>query len=262
MDFNLEDLFFADFPEEEREQEFELKDFDYSAILEEVALHEASHFVLGVLVKRLNLGFTPINGLIIKVETDFVGGETMGGGPAVSNYDLVGAINWLKENPKRIIAKFLSTIVGYATYKFFFNDSEYFISFKSNEAQYKEKVIYYNLKTALKQNDRSSRKLGTRPISRITDYRIINDYFKYLEIHDFEQKLEICEFAITIVIDLLNRNAIQLSIRRVKNILKQKNGVKLEGHELHTIFEIVDNMTKKISLIPYISKFEKMLLDR
>lgn len=244
-----------DIDNEEQEKEFELRNFNYNSMLEEVAIHEASHFVFGILVRRIEPEYTEIYSLRVNVDKHIAVGHTQGLLPPVGEYELKEADNWFKANRTRIIARLFSTLVGYVTYKSFFNDVEYFIGYRTGFIQNRDEVYYYNVKSALSNNP-----YNKEPNScDILDYYIINKYFKLLEINDESQKLELCELAISYLLVFLKKRAVKHSIWVVKNILRKNNGNRIEGEELKNLCKEVEEITKKISLEKLIKKFESKI---
>ena len=241
-----------DIDNEEQEKEFELRKFNYNSMLEEVAIHEASHFVFGILVRRIEPEYTEIYSLRVDVDKHIAVGHTNGILPPVGENELKEADNWFRADRIRIIARFFSTLVGYATYKSFFSDVEYFIGYRTGFPQNRDEVYYYNLKSALSNNPYNKEP----KYCDIMDYYIINKYFKLLEINNESQKLELCELAISYLLVFLKKRAIKNSIWVVKNILRKNNGNTIEGDELKKIYIEVEEITKKISLEKLIKKFE------
>lgn len=249
-----DDLSFDDFSPPgmpKPEKRVESRAFDFEPMLDEVAIHEASHFVFNVLVLRLKLGFTDLYGVKIKVDDEFAGGETEGCLPPVDAGDPEGRNQWFIENPKRIWARFFSTMVGYVTYKSFLNDDDYFIGRRTGLIQDKERVYYYNLKSALKENPYVPKKH-----SRIHDFFLINKYFQLLGIEDFSRKQEVCEVVIKELMKLLAKESIRRSIEYVKNILKSNNNRKIEQEELEEMHDQVNELTKNVSLADLVKEYE------
>ena len=243
----------------EPEKEFIEREFRMKKMLKEVAIHEASHLVFGILITRLNLGFTNCDGVFIEVNEDTSKGATQGFIPPVGQYDFQGAINWYQQEPVRLWAKLFSTLVGYLTYNAFFSNKnkDYFISHRTGAVQDKSKVYYYNLKTALRMNPYHGEDPRTSVVAKIHDLYLVNKYCRLLGFKTQNEKIQLCNKIMEDLLAVLSKGAIRSSVGFIKNRLLENKDVKKEiiGEQLQEIIDQVDKFTKNVSLEKLTQKY-------
>jgi len=216
----------------------------------EIAYHEASHFVIGILVLKLDLNFKPYQSIEINVSVDAMTGVCKGMQPPIPQEDQhkpgLDAL-FFKEDKNRIFGKLFSVIVGYESYKVFIDDDKYFIG-HTELLNYKNTMWYYKLEHVLKR--------CTSKGSFIKDYYLVNKILGFGGYDSYEEKLEIVIRIQNDLKELLNIQCVADSIRYVANALIEKNGSVIGDAELEVITEKVKRNINKIPIMSYLNQYE------
>lgn len=219
----------------------------------EIAYHEASHFVIGILVLNLDLSFMPYSSIEINVSEENVSGVCNGMTPTISPQDDPYTPNvaapFFKEDKNRIFGKLFSVIAGYESYKKFLQDDDCFIG-HTDLINDKDKMWYYSLKYILKQ---ATIKIN---FSLIKDYCLVDKILNYGGYESYEKKMEIVIRIQNDLKELMSNQSVVDSIQYVKNALIEKNGSVIKERELEVITEKVKRNTNSISILNYLNKYE------
>lgn len=215
----------------------------------ELAFHEASHFVLGRLVNKLEIGFKHADSILID-SIDRKGGEVSGfGGDFQSevvywtNSNRQRFTNFFTKDEKRIWADSLVLIAGYASYKLFVSDQEDFISYIESDEW--TEIEMHSIKTVphhywYTQVDKY--------LVGVSDFAKIKERLAFIGIIESEDRIENYNLLLEAVSDIMKTRAVELAIRYVKNRLKAADGNKIEGSAFEQIVCFTDNLISKIDI--------------
>jgi hypothetical protein len=148
-----------------------------------------------------------------------------------------GFLDFYNGDRKRLVAKLISSVAGYASYQVFMKykrKEEYFIgcSVTKESSEYYRKLKYYRKECAL--------------YSFSSDFTYIDAKLKtYYELNS-QEAVEATIKLIEIVQKLMDILAINMSIRFVKNKLLKNQCIKIEGNRLVQMCKEVDRLTNKI----------------
>ncbi|WMX16581.1 hypothetical protein [Aureispira sp. CCB-E] len=214
------------------------KEIDYKNFLIELAYHEASHFVFDQLILKMNLGFTPVCSMFVHAdkENKILEGKVS----LLERTNNKSPYAFYKQNPMRLYAFLLVTLAGYTSRLVFIDNDPFFIS-KTDLKNYTDgKLFYYSLDILPRDVD---------------DVRKTQDYIReFLKIQRNQQKEMITSLVADIEL-LMEKPAMNLAIRYVKNILIENNGTEIIGQELESVRWKTDILLSKISLEDTISKY-------
>lgn len=218
---------------------------DWDLVKEEIAFHEASHFVFQCLLFQLSLGFKPDH----KIEYCYkrLNGKVEGFVPASdkamsSDYELR---RWYIQDHKRTIARILSTLAGHASCKYFFRkNDEYFISDPNLE---KLTVKFYRIRGF--------------PFSNLSDgshdIENIKRYLSYIQKADCFEKTT--EYFLEEVLFLMREQPIENAIRHVKDEIIKRDCHCIEGEALDRLKKKVLQLTRTVSIESAIVKIKSEL---
>lgn len=222
---------------------------------DEVAFHEASHFVFSVLFlnyfppgtfspissitccaekvgekgyPNVVSGFSPVNIPVFKLSTKVEGEEPP------------GFIEFYNRDRRRLAAMILVFIAGYSSYQVFVRDKEHYIfsSVKFNAPKTGSCTIAYLDKYNAIGSDaddfvKIDRKLRTYYLDSLRSGKSKVD-----AISNFTQAAQ----------DLMRQKSVNDSIRMVKKVLLKHECSKIEGWELDRLVRMVSGFTNKIEL--------------
>lgn len=223
----------------EREERFITRKLTDEEILNELAFHEASHFVFNCMVYRLGLDFLAPRGIEICSEKH--NGRVFGFSPNLTESELQRESilkDWYTGNINRLIGRMLGTIAGYTSYQIFIEDSPYFVAVVDDNQR---EVKYFKLLTA-----------PVRPYN--SDFTRFREYIEYIHTgYEFEG---IKEFFYNEAKKLMQIQAVNDSIRFIRNYLVERDCQFVEGKELARLRREVIRLTNKIPILEVLEKIE------
>jgi hypothetical protein len=222
----------------------------------EIAFHEASHFVFKVLGLAHVNEFTPINFAICcpnKVNQEGFN-VVQGFAPRIPISETYGnlesepkgLINFFNSDRKRLVASLFSKIAGYSSYQVFIKNSNFYISSKVEKTGKKcYKIKYYNLENATVSNTDDFNNI----FRKLDNYYFKDPQINYIENQYLkDKKNETVKVLTDSVQQLMRQKAINDSIRMVKNQLLKTECQKIEGYRLAILVKKVKMMIKKIDI--------------
>lgn len=258
------------FGAEEEKEPFARRTKTSDEMLLEVAYHEASHFVFGVMSLKYVTGF--IGHIFMRVcpENFIQDNDENGNGYNVVNgfapdvplhktyvrsqrEEPNGYLEFYNEDRKRLVAKMLVTLAGYSSYQIFNKgkqEDEYFVGIppELDEVKTERKRIpifdltYYD-NSNLQHNPASDFQNASKKL------RI------YYELNPDERN-EAIKKLIGECQELMEIQAVNESIRYVKNRFLERECELIEGEELQEIIEEVQRLTNNVSLSEILEKYE------
>lgn len=228
---DLDNLRFADVPR----GKISFKDTSvnsFKEIIDEIALHEASHFVFNCMFLKEKLGFSRINYIQIcttNLEKCVVSGFAPNL-PSVRMHDI-----WLKDfytgDLRRIRAKLISLLAGYMSCKFFLRkDNDFFIGVPKVE---EKKIRYFSIETVPLTAD-------------VSDFRKASKYLDYINIEQGKKRETLSTIADNVVIELMKVQAIHDSIRYVQRELISNECRPIKDNQLDLLIDEVQRLTNKV----------------
>lgn len=235
-------------PEEIHKIEKELNSKEF---VKEVALHEASHYVLGRLIVRLGLGFQEVNQInfCISLEQEKLEANVGVFWPKLPEVVIISKNEekikaYYVENTHRVFAEIFSLLAGYASYLVFIEDSEYFVS-EIDLLNNKSKIWYVDLDWAF--------------TSSLFDFDKARKQLNYLGCTSAEDQKEKMKLCINYLRQILSKKAVYQSIGYVKNQIFRYQCKPSTEWPLEQIKQTVDEYTKnfhlKSWLLSYASHF-------
>lgn len=219
-------------------------------LVKQLAYHEASHFVFCILAERLKIGFKPVLSIEIhpenKIEENAApNGLVYGFGSPYGDETPQAkekTKKWYLENSKRYFSSIFQTIAGHTSYQVFIEDVEHFIGIP-DYLNYVNTVPFYRLDCL--PND--------------SDLEKIQEKLEWKGITTVEEKVRVLILLRNEVKQVEEVPIVNQSIRFVANRLIKAKGRKIERKELASIRDKVNVMTKRASIIPYLTKYENSI---
>lgn len=215
------------------------KEYNQAGFLNELAFHEASHFVFDILGKRLSLGFSPIEAIKIS-PTDPKGNYVRGFHSPFPETDAMSGINrkkWYFENESqkhnRLFTKALSLIAGYTSYQIFVEDTPHFINPKIEEGG---------------NSFPNYHRIDCLPDPPPSDFQLLSEMLGWIGQNSTKKVLEIQN----VVKKIMHHPSVANAIRFVKNYLLKNIGREISGTELNYLKRGVERQIQKISLEKYL----------
>lgn len=230
---------------EDEKPPFIIKPLDENALLHEIAIHEASHFVFALLLENLDLGFLMVSHIIIEPEQiDQEGkitppqGEVGGFGasvPYIQNtleHDPDELKNWYLEDPRRIWGNCLQAVAGFTSYRVFFDEDEYFIGYPYSD-NIPGQEIYYTIKSVY---------------LCIPDIKKIRRYLHYTDVTHLDDFKNYLQNLSNKAKEIIKIPKIKEAIEQTTNLLLSKVGFAIEEEELIDLRQRVTPLLEGISL--------------
>lgn len=238
----------------EKKPNFIERQFNTNEIKIELAFHEASHFVFDCLVLKWFNGFLPIKHMVTCLEKLFEDGFNVvrGVSPDVPERDTYvrssrdeprGYLNFYNEDKNRLVAKLLILIAGHTSFQVFLKakvdifHKEYYLNVFENP----------NSNKVGDQIKAKSFFLGSALDSDISDFNKINKklriYFQLNKRSEKDDALIKLEKAAQV---LMECQAVNDSIRFIKNQLLKNECQKIEGRQLFLLVREVQRLTNKV----------------
>lgn len=245
MDNNsLEAYFEADGrPPQPRRESIDLIKFK-----DELAFHEASHFVIGRLVNKRNIGFKEATSITIDSKTR--SGVVRGFGYNFdqdniywSNRNIELFKSFYLEDERRIWAESLNLIAGYASFKLFISNQEDFISCIDEGDN--TKVIMHTLDSVPHNFYYTNANKHTTGIS---DFAKIKERLSFIGIVSTDKRVEAYKLLLRVASEIMSVRAVELAIRFVKNKLKASDGEVIEDGPFEEMKGFVDNLISKVTI--------------
>lgn len=246
----MEDIF--SLFDEPREVFFKTKLINEKDFAKELAFHEASHFVIQRLLHPFDLGFLESDNLWINTK------ERRGNVHGFMIQDFNHTV-WT-EPVYRKFRKFFNTdyrrykgyclelIAGYASYKIFIEDSDFFISF-GDFINNRNELKMYKLETVPHSIRRTE---NDRKLFGVSDFAKIKEQISFQGIGNEKERLELYHQFLSDITDIMNINAVELAIRYVKNRLLRMDGKIIEGEYFNHIKYFVDDLVKRVCIEEYL----------
>lgn len=217
----------------------------------EIALHEASHFVLNILIEKLELKFDPVKEMIVNPG---VNGENRVSGLTSPFYHIADkqlmeqkTYSWYMENKRRAISKILSSLAGFASAKTLPNNSEYFIN-RYLETDDPLQLKYYRL-SALNSLDPPP-----------TDFVTVDDFLKMVRCQRDFWTLK--KMIIDDLVEFLQDPSIKPVVGYVKNQLLKNRGKLIRGKRLKKIKLEARRLLNKVTITPFLDKYEPLIVPK
>lgn len=222
---------------------------DLKALTNEIAFHEASHFVTSRLINKLNIGFKEATSISIDskgkksgVVTGF-GGDYKMDNEYWTNFNIARFKKFYTDDVRRIWADSLNLIAGYASFKLFISDQEDFISYL--ESSESKEVIMYTLSSV---PHHFSYPTGNKYTTGVSDFAKIKERLSFIGILDKDERVEAYKLLLKTVCDIMSTRAVECAIRYVKNKLKASDGKVIEGRAFERMKNFVDNLISKVTI--------------
>jgi len=261
---NIDDLEPILDEEDENDEEvdpYKKKLFEIKCLEEELAYHEASHFVFSCIFQRLIDGFTPVEGIEICAENIKDGNSNLVKGfvPNIPHEETYGTNNveapkvleFFKSDTRRLLAKFIVLISGFSSYQVFIEENNYCIgspeSLEFNNDKTKFSMLYFTVRTAIH--------------SQTTDFTIffkmLRNYCNVEEVNSIELTTDL----VNAIQEIMKIQCISDSIRYVKNILIRYKCKRIEGQELVPIMFEIHRLTAQFKFEAIERHCNKILVD-
>ena len=246
-------------------------------VINELAYHEAAHFVLRRLVQKLGLDFPVTQWICVTVQENE---KVILDGMVNYTYDIAGnSFDFAIDNDNKRFAKLFITGVGYCSYQFLkkIEPNSFFISLYERDQNWENGDLtmhYYTLKGAMQSN-------------RVGDIReILRILEQDFQIQGFNPKKEIIISFFKIIGEILALEPVWNAIEHTKNqLIKSKIDIKegmlwrfynrssarinieelngeyyeIKGENLEQLKEEVDKIMKAISLEEYVQRLAKII---
>ncbi|MEZ5040300.1 MAG: hypothetical protein R2828_10420 [Saprospiraceae bacterium] len=235
---------FHDLPE--RPKDFIEREFNHPRFLEELAFHEASHFVFDCLIVRTLQSFTEIKYMSICIDQFFEEGWNRVNGLRpdidIADEDMTDPVlsRFYRFDKTRAAAKILSRLAGYASYPSFIEKTEFYFA---NPSEDKTKLYYYKLRKA--------------NFKRVSDLKNVERYLSYLGIDERQDVLERVESFLELVFEVMEYPSVRESIIIVSDLLKENECKKIEGQELNSAIKKVTELTESVPFIKILERCAK-----
>lgn len=231
---------------------------DLKAFTKEIAFHEASHFVMGRLINKLNIGFREATSITIDsrgkksgVVTGFGGSYDMDT-PYWTESNKARFEAFYSEDVRRIWAESLNLIAGYASYKLFISDQEDFISYL--ETSESTEVVMHTLSTVPHHFRYTP---GNKEPVGVNDFAKIRDRLSFIEIVDKEERVEVYNSLLEVACKIMKIRAVEYAIRYIKNRLIAYDGKIIEGDYFKHITEVVERGISKVDISSFVEYLYK-----
>lgn len=244
MDIESLEFIFEDDPNRPQKRPIVHEEF-----VNELAFHEASHFVLGRLVNKLNLGFNDAVSIYIDSKVRKRGQVSGFGGDFNSEHEYWSNQNrkrfkeFYTDEPRRIWAESLVLIAGYASFKLFISDREDFISYLHSDES--TQLAMHCLKTVPHHFWYTH---ANKYLSGVSDFAKIKERLLFIQTIKEHDLIKNYEKLLTVASDIMSVRAVECAIRFVKNKLIGADGEKIEGEPFKRIELFVDNLIKKVDI--------------
>jgi hypothetical protein len=238
---NLDDLIPMDIYQKEEVKLYECRTVVENDKLKELGFHEASHFVFSCLFRKKAEGFCGINFINICPEKINIEGYNVVNG-FNPNLEMFGTSveGFYNSDINRLLVKLTTLIAGFASFQIFIEDKEYFIGVPESTSEFK----YYKVESSLN--------LG------IPDIKMIQDKLKrHLDLVGKNQIIYIQKL-IKEVQKLMKIQAINDSIRFVKNQLTNMKCENIEGAKLARLQFEVERFTNRINVDKYLDTLKEI----
>ncbi len=230
-----------------------------SEVKTELAYHEASHFVFSCLGLKHVSEFTPISFIMTCLE-DENSNIVNGFGPNIDmpkyskkrNEKPEEYYNFYKNDRRRIVAKILSSLAGYASFKVFISEDDYFISMNTGVRinSYHRKLTYYCLRSALFEYEQISDLENVK--EKLADF--------YSHMNDKNIIFTTIVELINIVQELMQKNqGVNDCIRFVKNELLKNPCSKIEEKQLNHMICEVNRLTNQLDYMQTLNDLREQI---
>lgn len=231
------------------------EELSLESLLNEVAFHEASHFVFQLLIIKEYSEFNYPDSITVSVKfKERFEGEVYGFSPKVIDKAIKSDIykercllNAFYLKPQNVYYYCFQKLAGFNSFKAFIkNRIEYFALLNYNdglELKEKNSVNYYSL-------EKAPNMYGSLYI------KDINDCHNKLTSLGYGNKLSKDKYLKELIKDIdkvMGINEVRQAITEVKNILEINNGKKIEGQEFKDLIDKTNNHVKGINLMKLIN---------
>lgn len=213
----------------------------------ELAFHEASHFVFNCMALKCVTGFMSINSIISCAEKLNVNGFNVVNGFAPDvpedktyvrdhNEEAIGYLEFYNEDRKRLVAKILTLTAGYSSYQIFIKNDKYYIGVKNDGIHPVGtgllRMKYFSKKAAISSNTSDFKKLSKK----------LRIYYHL----SMDERNEAISRLTSYTQEIMQIQAVNDSIRFVKNQLVKNKCTKIKGSQLSTLVSEVNRLTNKV----------------
>ena len=221
------------------------KQVTFSQFRNEIAFHEASHFVFNVItLKHFNKQLV-INYAICcperineeKIIDGKVEDYNVVNVKASKSEDWYGFHDYFRKDRRKLVASLLVAIAGYSSYQLFVENSEFYI-FSEVEFDTPNKgccTIKYCSLTGYRY-------------CRTCDFGMIQERLESYYRYDYSDRMKAIEILTNVVQDLMRRPEVKASIELVKEKLLKNECQKIQGTELNILVEKVEKLTTQIQI--------------
>ena len=194
----------------------------------ELAIHEASHFVFHQLLSKNLTENYQIGYVVICAENLTELNKVNFKRPEY--YETYGDHSYFIKDRRRLVAHLLNLIAGYSSYQEFISRKEFYIfSQINNQNNDNLEIKYYSLEYS--------------SYSGATDFRVINELLKtYYPNLNYRNQIEILARLTCIAQTIMGKGPVKKSIHLVKDALLKNQCNKIEGDELETLKESVNEL--------------------